>query len=369
MKNHAFIAATAYAKAGLSVIPIRTDGSKALALRSGERKTFEQRIATEQELATWFNRQNPLAVGILAGKVSGNLECIDFDLDAEAIFPKFAEMVSRDNPTLISRLSINRTPRPGYHLVYRISNRIVIGSTKLACKVILTDGKETRETVIETRGEGGYFIAPGSPTSANPYRNDLSWKHHSGPRLSQVPTISIAEHDLLLRSARSFDQATHQPARETLKPGDDYERRGPDVGEIIGPHGWTSKDTVHWQRPGKETEGISATWGICRGKESDNPLFYVFSTNCHPLEAGKCYGKFTLYAALNHNGDLSAAAKALAAIGYGDQPKPKQQPQQKRRLSPVAEAAIKLIESLPEDELNEVVAMFEAQLESGNVGR
>lgn len=40
-----------YTAAGLSVIPIRADGSKALALKPGERKTYETRLANDEELA------------------------------------------------------------------------------------------------------------------------------------------------------------------------------------------------------------------------------------------------------------------------------------------------------------------------------
>lgn len=371
MKNHAFIAATAYAKAGLSVIPIWANGKKSLALQEGERKPFEKKIATDEQLAKWFNRQQPFAVGILGGEVSGHLECIDFDLDAEIIFPQFTAIINAENDTLMERLVVNRTPRPGYHVVYRVSNTVVCGSKKLACKPIIVDGKERRETIIESRGEGGYFVAPGSPPAASPYKNSLTWTHHSGPKLSKVQTITAHERDLLWSVARSFNgiqNSIRHQSPDSLSVGDDYDRRGPDITEIIGPHGWTSANGIHWKRPGKTTEGISATWGIVRSKD-DLPLFHPFSTNCYPLEENRNYGKYRLYALLNHNGDYSAATKALAAIGYGEQPKQKQQPQQKRRLSPVAEAAIKLIESLPEDELDEVITMLEAQLESSNVGR
>src|SRR5262249_8184357 len=50
----------------------------------------------------------------------------------------------------------------------------------------------------------------------------------------------------------------------------------------------------------------------------------LFSSNGDPFQGpsgGKactCYSKFSAYALLNHNGDFAAAAKDLAAKGYGD---------------------------------------------------
>ena len=48
-------------------------------------------------------------------------------------------------------------------------------------------------------------------------------------------------------------------------------------------------------------------------------LLYVFSSNAAPFEPEKGYSKFAVYALLNHGGDFTAAARALAAEGYGGQ--------------------------------------------------
>jgi putative DNA primase/helicase len=74
---------------------------------------------------------------------------------------------------------------------------------------------------------------------------------------------------------------------------------------------------TYWRRPGKGGRGCSATTGYCRGKDGTD-LLYVFSSNAHPFEPGRAYGRFAAYALLEHGGDYGAAAKALAAQGFGD---------------------------------------------------
>jgi hypothetical protein len=106
---------------------------------------------------------------------------------------------------------------------------------------------------------------------------------------------------------------------DDLRPGDDYDRRGPDWAEILAPHGWACAATVvaerRWRRPGKD-RGWSATTGHCSGKDGAD-LLRVFSSSAEPFEDGKSYGRFRAYALLNHGGDLSAAASDLARQGYG----------------------------------------------------
>jgi putative DNA primase/helicase len=61
--------------AGLSIIPVRTDGSKAPALPW---KAYQSRLPTEAELREWFGHPG-YGLAIVCGAISDNLEIIDFD--------------------------------------------------------------------------------------------------------------------------------------------------------------------------------------------------------------------------------------------------------------------------------------------------
>ena len=63
-----------FTASGVSVIPIKSDGSKSPAVLW---KRYQSQIATPEELQGWF--QNGRGIGIIGGKVSGNLEILDFD--------------------------------------------------------------------------------------------------------------------------------------------------------------------------------------------------------------------------------------------------------------------------------------------------
>ena len=181
-----------------------------------------------------------------------------------------------------------------------------------------------KRTLIETRGEGGYAVAPGSP--ADVHETGRPYEHFSGPPLDQVQNIGVEERDILFRCARSFDRTPAedpklpQTQKTDLPPGDDFNTRGPTWAELLEPHGWTvvhQRDGVtYWRRPGKTTGSWSATTGRCKSK-SGRELFYVFSSNAAPFAADRGYDKFGTYAFLNYGGNLKAAAKALAAQGYG----------------------------------------------------
>lgn len=303
-------AATAYIKAGLSVVPIRADGSKALALQAGERKTYEERLADEAELAKWFG---PHGVAVLGGKVSGNLVCIDFDFKAEEFFPKWCALIPQE---LLDRVVINQTPRPGYHVIYRVDGTIP-PTTKLATWPNgMTSKGPTIETAIETRGQGAYFIVPGSPKTTHASRKP--WKWIKGKYLSQVQTLSQKDHEVMLSVARSLTYVEPPKARQDDGPWVDFNQRA-NWASILEPHGWIATnrgDVTHWQRPGKAEAGVSATTGHCKADDGQ-PLLHVFSSNAPPFDPGATYDKFGAFARLNHGGDFREAAAALKLEGYG----------------------------------------------------
>src|SRR5262249_21072481 len=98
-----------------------------------------------------------------------------------------------------------------------------------------------KQPLTQTGGEGGYAIAPGSPPAC--HETGRPYEHVSGPPLAEVPTITAEEREVLIRCARSFDrQAAHAPGKTPAaagdRPGDCYNRAGPDWAEILEPHGW-----------------------------------------------------------------------------------------------------------------------------------
>jgi hypothetical protein len=331
--------------AGVSFLPVMLDGSKRPDWRLLPREKlnedtgkfeptwgpYQERLPTEAEAHRWFGGERPAALGSVGGRVSGNLEQLDFDAHADETFPAWCAMVEEERPGLAARLCVARTPREpaGYHVRYRCPDATIPGNTTLAAEEYADPetGKPKKRTLIETRGEGGYAVAPGSP--AEVHETGRPYRHHGGPPLTDLPRLTAADREVLIRCARYFDRTppAEEQAREAkgkgegLRPGDDFDARGPDWKDILRPHGWSlacaKGRELRWKRPGKDAPGWSATTGHCTSKGAD--LLRVFSSSAQPFEDGKAYGKFRAYALLNHRGDFAAAARDLAGQGYGAQ--------------------------------------------------
>ena len=108
------------------------------------------------------------------------------------------------------------------------------------------------------------------------------------------------------------EQSVPQEGAEEL-PGDAFNRLA-DCSALLAAHGWQllyeRGGASFWRRPGKTEGPRSATLGHLRGADG-TPLFYCFSTDAAPIEGGRAYSKFGLFAALEHGNDFSAAARAL----------------------------------------------------------
>lgn len=298
---------------GLSIFPANP-ATKAPAI-SGSWNVYRDRLPTWEEIGAWYDRPNGLA--IVCGRGSRNLEGLDFDNkgspSANDLLDLWRARVERRAPGLYARLLIERTQSGGYHVLYRCE--IVEGNQKLAQRPSTDAELQTSparyQTLIETRGEGGYFIT--APSSGYALIQG---------RFSTIPTLTPEERQILLDEARALTQRSVEPrstpvAREVVgnRPGDDYNARG-NVEDVLIAHGWKLVrrigDETQWRRPGKAF-GISATLNHIPG------LFYVFSSNADPFEPERGYNPFSVYAILEHGGDFRAAAKTLRAEGYGGQ--------------------------------------------------
>mgnify|MGYP000361038479 CR=1 FL=1 len=313
-----------YLNAGLSVLPANPQ-LKYAALKQW--KAYQYRLPTETEVRAWFSNGHT-GLCIVAGAVSGNLEMIDFDLEAE-LFEPWRQRVKQADPALLERLVIETSQSGGRHVMYRCDS-IVSGNLKLAQRKVAVpsgdeiiiggkshkprkdkDGKWTvLLTLIETRGQGGLFLCAPTP-GYTLLQGDLT----------HIPVLTAEQQELLLEAAWSLNEDFPEPAdlaaqsssptaQAPLRPGDDYNARG-DVRSLLQAHGWTcvkGGENEYWRRPGK-TIGWSATL-----KEK---VFYVWSSNASPFEPEKAYSAFSVYAQLEHCGDFSAAAAELARQGYG----------------------------------------------------
>ncbi len=300
------------ARSGLSIIPILHNGSKAPPISW---KEFQSTIADSDTLRRWFNVKSNYGIALVTGAVSGNLEVIDFDNLAS--YESWVELVRQQGQkNLIDKLPVVGTPSNGRHVPYRCKEGVE-GNQKLAMRP-LNDG--SLETLIETRGEGGYALTVGCPPECHPLKK--SYELLQGD-LTTIPIINRAERHFLLQTAKALNEAikTNKETKATNyqgseRPGDRFKKKET-WDNILSPHTWVKVyqkgETTYWRRPGKPAPGISATTN-----HLGLDLLYVFSSNASPFEAYTGYTKFTAFALLNHNGHFSAAAAALASTGYGE---------------------------------------------------
>ena len=149
-------AAQGYLDAGLCVLPARRAEKRPAV---GAWRQYQRRLPTQAEIDAWF-ANDPDALCIVSGAVSGNNELIDFDRRAE-LFDAWCDKVRAAAPGLLERLVISKTQNDGRHVNYRFEGK-ASGNMKLAQR----PGPDGRpETLIETRGEGGLYLCAPRPAT------------------------------------------------------------------------------------------------------------------------------------------------------------------------------------------------------------
>jgi putative DNA primase/helicase len=301
----------AYA-AGLCILPVRADGSKAPAVRGWG--TFKDRRPTVTELrAMRFDRA--AGFGIVAGH---GVDAWDFD-EVET-FDRFLQAASETGlADLVVRIRAgyeDQTPRDGRRWLVRYTGDVDWRDETLAARVG-ADG--TEHVLIELP-----TFAIVAPSIGRVHPNGRPYVRQSGG-FGQLATYTAAERDALHTIARRFDErpvrqeaplAASQHVVGGLRPGDMYNQQA-SWPEVLEPHGWRvverHGEETRWARPGKD-RGTSATTNY-RGTD----LLHVFSSST-PFQTNRSYDKFAAYALLTHGGNFDVAARALADRGYGSRP-------------------------------------------------
>lgn len=283
------------------------------------------------------------AVGLVCGKLSGNLEVIDIDLKYDLtgdLFERYKKLVHESDENILKKLVVQKTRSGGYHLIYRCEENS--GNLKLANRHTTQDEKKItfNETykaelkksksddeakaiaqksadndkvrvLFETRGEGGQIVCFPSKGYEIVYGDYYS-----------IGVISKEERDILHGIARQFNEVVQEfvapKARvektKGVSPFEDYNERGDVVG-LLENYGWKvvsnkGAKTI-FLRPGQTTSQTSGNY------DHDKNWFSVFTTSSE-FEPEHAYLPYAVFAVLECNKNFSEASKKLYELGYGE---------------------------------------------------
>lgn len=321
--------AAAWHDAGCSVVRVAADGTKR---PLGEWKQYQDNRADAATVNAWFVDGHP-GIGVVCGAVSGDLEMLE--LEGRAVtggigarfFAALDDNGLTEEKNIILAGCCDLSPSGGMHFFYRVIGGVG-GNTKLARRPG-PEGSRTVDTLIETRGEGGFVVV--APSHGDVHETGKPWTLGAGSPAT-IPIITAEQRDALHAVACTLDEMPPpEPMPDPIPmgsrdspggtaPGTDYNERAT-WEEILTPAGWTLvrrlADRAYWRRPGKNL-GISAVTGGAQGD-----YFYCWSTSTE-LPAEQAMSKWRVYTFLSHGGDFQAAAKKLKNTGYGKQaPEPR----------------------------------------------
>lgn len=299
-----------YTKNGISIVP--TDDNKRSIVPW---KRYQSIIATPIEIEQLFELPKAKGIAVICGAVSGNLEVIDIDTKYDptgTLYKYYTSAISEHDAALLDKLLIVQTKSGGYHLYYRCE--CIQGNQKLAQRYCTEDERRANPNVsvqvlIETRGEGGYVVAPPS-------------EGYTTIQGGTISIISLDEREMLLELARSFNEVVAEPVKQTqpvsdqnrysTSPFEDFNQRG-DAETILVNHGWQFVyercGKRYYRRPGK-TEGISGDYW------AEKKWFSVFTTSSQ-FESGKAYNPASVFCMLEANNDWKLCYTKLIDLNYG----------------------------------------------------
>jgi len=299
-----------------------------------------------------YDLSNCVAVGLVCGKPSGNVEVIDIDqkysLDGK-LFENYKRLIHELDDSLLQKLVVQKTKNGGYHFIYRCS--AIGGNTKLANRFTtdaekdetyqktyeseVSKGKDDAEArrvaekskindkvrvLIETRGIGGQIVC-------NP---SVGYEMIYGD-LYGINDITPDERDILFGIARQFNEVMEEyalPVKSSaikktkgLSAFDDYNKRGDVIG-LLQNHGWKfvkrqGPKTI-FLRPG-QTSSVSS------GNFDENRNWFTVFTTSSEFEPEKAYLPYAVFAILECNKDFVEASRRLYDMGYGDKDEPKKE--------------------------------------------
>ena len=320
-------AALAAYDAGLCVVRAATDGTKKPV---GTWQKWQTQRPSRQQVVEWFSSSHA-GMGAICGGVSGGLEMFELEgrLVAAGGRDEFGRRMKDAGHEFLWRKLLEGlvvvSPSDGRHLLYRVDGP-VDGNTKLARNA-------NSETLIETRGEGGFVVLPPSHGTVHP--SGKPWRTSRGA-FDSIVTLTVDERAALFAVARSFDEA---PAPKPVQPVTSSQRARlkqwrPDcvIGDswfdavvahlestwtmqaLLEHYGWTHVyDDRHGRqllrRPGKD-EGVS-------GSVNGNGRFHPFSSST-PFPSARAdkgaptYDLLDVIAVYEHQGDRQAAARRIA---------------------------------------------------------
>jgi replicative DNA helicase len=285
-----------------------------------------EKVVTKKDGTTFVSKgiklTDPTGLAIICGSVSGSLEVIDVDTKyclKGTLWNDLKKLIEDKLPEVYKSLVIATTVNGGYHLYYRCDK--IGGNDKLANRYTTdTEKKKDKEgavkVLIETRGEGGYVVAP--PTKGyNFIQGDLS----------NIKTITTEEREILFNIAKSFNEVTTTETKDKtnfninseskttgLSPFEDYDNRGDVVG-LLESKGWRvvnkTGSRINLLRPGKTDTTTSGNF------HTDKRTLMIFSSSTD-FTPNKGYKGAKVFTILECNGDTKEAYKKLLSLGYGE---------------------------------------------------
>ena len=242
-----------YVQGGYSVVPVR-HGEKRPAI---EWKEFQSRIATERELIDWFGT-NQLGLGIVCGRVSGNLICLDFDSDQA-----FDHFVTEPiHQALVNDAAVANSAR-GKHVFFR-------SPASVPSAAIFLEGFD---------GKAGDLLAEGKfvvvPPTLHPEGDHRKWQR---PLDAKVPTIwadtiKLKQPPKVEKVRLSLDSIEEGERHNTLvKYGAKLRSAGNDFNSIVQALNLVNQQTCRPPLPAHEVTGIAMYLAAKSVSASSHPL-------------------------------------------------------------------------------------------------
>ncbi|MEL6403511.1 MAG: bifunctional DNA primase/polymerase [Chloroflexota bacterium] len=190
-KHGLYVAACRFLAAGFSIVPCNSDKRPAKGWRE-----LQIKRATTDDVQSWYLEQSYKSIGLVGGRISGNVVFIDLD-GIPAI-----QMFAKEFPQLCETThSVLTGSQKGIHLYVRVDE--------------IPDNINVRVDGIggfEIRGNGQYVIAPPSPHPSG-YRYRVH-RNHEIQHLTHIQDI----HDWMLSLRAENDFEREQAIQQAQRP-------------------------------------------------------------------------------------------------------------------------------------------------------